>query len=350
MNMKINKTTIVLVLLIVSLAVLTRIIFVGKEGFFAKEESSLNTESDTVYKRGPIKEKCDTTYAFENGVARIRLKGKYSLIDKAGQEITTVKYDDMSRFDHGVACVKINGKWGVINKKGEEVTPLKYDFMQETNTFVVRWLKGGNKMILLDEDYKPIECNPLGYFSDRNSYFDESGIAKVCLNGKWGFIDKSGKEISKIKYDYVFFFSEGMARVLLNNKWGFINESGEEVIPLIYDFDDEELREKSPCEIGESIEENEKGQPVYLDKEGKSIDYDVLEFINEQHTYFNHGLVAVYYANIHDIYNDSYSETQQHYKRPKYIFLDKKGEEVKSKKYDRFIDEFYNYGRTKMNF
>ena len=235
-----------------------------KKKFFAQQKS---IKRDTIFKRDPIKDKCDTTYAFQNGVARIRLKGKYGLINKAGKQITIVKYDNISHFDHGVACVKINGKWGIINNKGKEVTPLKYDFMQKTKTDGVLCLKVKNKMILLDEDYKPIECNPAGYFSDHNSYFDESGIAKVCLNGKWGFIDKTGKEISKIKYDYVFFFSEGMARVLLNNKWGFINESGEEVIPLIYDFLDEELSEESDCEISESHEEGENDRPVFLKKE-----------------------------------------------------------------------------------
>lgn len=60
-------------------------------------------------------------------------------------------------------------------------------------------------------------------------------------NGKYGFSDKSGKEIVPPKYDRAYAFSEGMARVQLNRKWGFIDESGKEIIndPILgfkYDF------------------------------------------------------------------------------------------------------------------
>jgi len=317
---------------ILLLLVFTMSIFIEKKRFFATHD--LYNQIDTLNKPVPIREKCDTTYAFESGVARIRYNGKYGLINKAGEKISTAEYDDMSCFDHGVACVRINGKWGIINNKGKELTPLKYDFMQVTNNERVLCLYGKDKKIFLDEDYKPIEYNPSGYFSDRNSYFDESGIAKVFLNGKWGFIDKTGKEICKIKYDYVFFFSEGMARVLLNDKWGFINESGEEVIPVIY-LNYGEL--KGICEIGDEIEIN---RAVYLDKEGKAIDYSIVEYYNEWPN-FNQGLVRVRYESIYDSFS---------VEPPAYIFLDKKGKvvnEIKSKDRDRYEEFFYYHGKTK---
>jgi len=326
-----KKITIFFAVLILLLSLVFVANIMIKKKFFAQQES---IKRDTIFKSDPIKEKCDTTYAFQNGVARIRLKGKYGLINKAGKQITTIKYDNISRFDHGVACVRINGKWGIINNKGKELTPLKYDFMQETNNLRVLCLYVKDKMMLLDEDYNPIEYNPSGYFSDLNSYFDESGITKVCLNGKWGFIDKTGREITKIKYDYVFFFSEGMARVLLNGKWGFINESGEEVIPVIY-LDYGEL--KGICEIGEEIENN---RTVYLDKEGKAIDYSIAEYYNE-YPKFNQGLVRVRYESI---YGFSSAEP------PAYIFLDKKGKvvnEIKSKDHERYEEFFYYHGKTK---
>ena len=44
------------------------------------------------------------------------------------------------------------------------------------------------------------------------------------------------KDNSNLKYDEVRAFPEdGLARVKLDNKWGFINKTGEEVIPLQYD-------------------------------------------------------------------------------------------------------------------
>ena len=61
------------------------------------------------------------------------------------------------------------------------------------------------------------------------------GLARVKLNNKWGFIDKTGKKIISFKYDDAQIFSEGLATVKLNDKWGFINKAGEEIIPVKYD-------------------------------------------------------------------------------------------------------------------
>jgi hypothetical protein len=54
-------------------------------------------------------------------------------------------------------------------------------------------------------------------------------------NGKWGFIDQTGKEVIPCKYDNSRSFSEGLASVELNGKWGFINKTGNEIISLKYD-------------------------------------------------------------------------------------------------------------------
>ena len=54
-----------------------------------------------------------------------------------------------------------------------------------------------------------------------------------CENGKWGFKDKNtGNMVISCKYDGIAPFSEGMAAVRLNKKFGFIDKTGKEVIPL----------------------------------------------------------------------------------------------------------------------
>ena len=63
----------------------------------------------------------------------------------------------------------------------------------------------------------------------------EEGLAAVCLNGKWGFIDKTGKEVIPCKYDNAWKFQDGLAKVELNGKYGFINPKGKEIIQLIFD-------------------------------------------------------------------------------------------------------------------
>ena len=61
------------------------------------------------------------------------------------------------------------------------------------------------------------------------------GIAQVKLNDKYGYIDKTGKEIIPCKYDDAWNFSEGFAKVALNGKYGCVNQLGDIIVPCIYD-------------------------------------------------------------------------------------------------------------------
>ena len=54
------------------------------------------------------------------------------------------------------------------------------------------------------------------------------GLALIRLNGKYGFIDKSGTEVIPCKYDEAYSFYKGRAEVKLNGKQGYVNKSGVE--------------------------------------------------------------------------------------------------------------------------
>ncbi|MDR3328202.1 MAG: WG repeat-containing protein [Prevotellaceae bacterium] len=68
-------------------------------------------------------------------------------------------------------------------------------------------------------------------------YFGE--IEKICrqkfiflLNHKCAFIDKTGKEIIPLKYDFAGFFRNGLSCVRLNDKVGVINKKDQLVKQL----------------------------------------------------------------------------------------------------------------------
>lgn len=132
---------------------------------------------------------------FSEGLACVRKNEKWGHVNKQGQMIVPMKYDDVTAFSEGLAYVKLNNKWGYVNKQGQMIIPMKYDGA---------------------------------------TIFSE-GLACVKLNNKWGVINKQGQVIVPMKYDDAYPFSEGMAKVSLNKKWGFINKQGKEVIPLVYD-------------------------------------------------------------------------------------------------------------------
>ncbi|MPM68142.1 hypothetical protein SDC9_115073 [bioreactor metagenome] len=72
-------------------------------------------------------------------------------------------------------------------------------------------------------------------------------MAAVEVNGRWGFIDTSGKFIIKPEYlpriwGSPMIFCEGLAAVRTETGTGFINTRGEIVVPAVYssaeDFSD----------------------------------------------------------------------------------------------------------------
>ena len=79
------------------------------------------------------------------------------------------------------------------------------------------------------------EVTPLMYNS--SDEFRE-GFAMVRLIHKFGFIDKTGEEVIPVIYDGAMFFSEGLAPVKLNDKWGCVDTTGNVAIPFKYDFGD----------------------------------------------------------------------------------------------------------------
>ena len=72
-------------------------------------------------------------------------------------------------------------------------------------------------------------------------------MAAVKLNGKYGFIDKTGKEVIPFQYDEATYFYDGLALVKegtirdkKNNvtqygKYGFIDKTNKVVIPIKYE-------------------------------------------------------------------------------------------------------------------
>jgi hypothetical protein len=58
------------------------------------------------------------------------------------------------------------------------------------------------------------------------------GLAAVEIGDKWGFINKAGELVIKSHFDDVFAFHEGLAEVGIGGKWGYIDKTGRYVWKL----------------------------------------------------------------------------------------------------------------------
>jgi len=73
------------------------------------------------------------------------------------------------------------------------------------------------------------------YRSPNGHMTDNSGLYPINVNGKYGFMDRSGKTVITPQFDGTHGFSEGLAAVRIGTKYGFINTKGEVVITPQFD-------------------------------------------------------------------------------------------------------------------
>src|SRR6218665_3272027 len=64
----------------------------------------------------------------------------------------------------------------------------------------------------------------------------ETLLAPVKIDGKWGYIDKSGKIAINPQFDFAWEFQEGLAVIQLDWKCGYIDKTGKIVINPQFDF------------------------------------------------------------------------------------------------------------------
>lgn len=126
---------------------------------------------------------------FHNGFSIVRKKGRYyNWIDRYGNILCNEWFSQAGFFMEGVAYAhKIGGLSGFINAAGEEEIAFKY--------------------------------SGIGPFSN--------GVAVVCENEKWGYIDHDGKYIINPIYDFAETFKDGIAKVEIGDKNRKINLLGD---------------------------------------------------------------------------------------------------------------------------
>src|ERR1017187_10137738 len=103
---------------------------------------------------------------------------------------------------------------------------------------------------------------------------DNGGLYPIHVNGKYGFMDRSGKTVIPPQFDGAFGFSEGLAQVRVGSKSGYINAKGVLVITPQFDaalqFQYERAAVKLCCG-GEFWQKKQGDRYGFIDKDGKYI-------------------------------------------------------------------------------
>jgi len=130
-------------------------------------------------------------------VAAVRNNEEWMLVDRSGQPLNAVKYQDIKLDEKEIAYrnerafVQIENKYYMVDGTGNQITNTAYE---DAKTF-------------LSQSYAPVK-----------------------QDGKWGFTDVAGNMVIKPMYEDARGFINGLAAVKLNGTWGYINEENEMVI------------------------------------------------------------------------------------------------------------------------
>ena len=153
-----------------------------------------------------------------------------TLLDKQGKALLSLKgYENVDYYgiENGVFAVMKNGKIGYMNTQGKLVVPMVYDSLGDPDSkYDERWAESpsqgriivakGGKLGIIDTSNKVIMPLTNKYLSIEP--FSEGTAPVMSKAGKWGFIDKDGKEIIAPQYNGtnghfggIYGFSEGLA-------------------------------------------------------------------------------------------------------------------------------------------
>ncbi len=134
-----------------------------------------------------------------------------------GAEITDAIFDEAFEFSDGLGVAKLRDRWHAVDTTGRMVFNTgQADLASRPGGTSIAGSTDGAGAI---DALKPFGC----------------GLAAFRRGGKWGYLDKAGREAILPSYDRAGTMHEGLAAVRMDGKYGFIDTSGKTSIPFVYD-------------------------------------------------------------------------------------------------------------------
>ena len=188
-----------------------------------------------IDKTGQIVNSCRFEYmgTFFDGMAPVRVNGKWGCVDAKGQLHPPWKYhglDGTYLFQYGLSKIKWKGKMGIIDRDGNEVVPPEWLDVRILSKDMLRTFNGLIGLVRLDGTQ--IYPNQLNWV-----YKFIGGMAIANQERKWGIIDENGNVLLDFRWDYVTDFRKfDRALVRLDGKWGVVDRAGNMVHPCSLDY------------------------------------------------------------------------------------------------------------------
>lgn len=255
-----------------------------------------------------VKPKYDTISPFFEGRAAVIDGEGFKVIDESGKEITSKGYSYIGDYQEGRAVVANTNEqgeylYGYLNRRGKEVIPLSYESASD-------FQKGKALVKIKDGSYALIDLTGKVLNTYTYPFVDDYGEGMLAFresnDGKWGYMDESGKVVIGQKFTGTQPFVEGKAIVHISDLSGLIDREGKFIIKPHYNT---LLNlEEGHFALGKAID---PGRPYIGSK------YAIADTAGHIYTGFIFNGVSVYKDGIASAYNDEIT-----------FFIDKRGQRV----------------------
>lgn len=235
---------------------------------------------------------------FSSGVAVLLAKSSSSsyYIDKTGKWIGGY-HDRAEDCTEGLCAVRMESMgpshWGYINTSGAIVVKGQYDWARPFSGGIARvgiitgkpYFDNGAATVDIKQGYIDRSgkmITPLKF--DRTGDFSE-GMAQVKLGDKWGYINQTGDLVIAQQYEEAKAFKDGLASVNVNGLWGYIDKSGKMTITAQFESVDDFYEGWAAVKVG--------GRAFYVDRAGRTVLTAPFEYVGR----FRNGIAGVRLSN-----------------------------------------------------
>jgi hypothetical protein len=152
------------------------------------------------------------------GLSLVSKDHMYGFVDRGGNIIIPLQYDEALTFSEGYSALRKGSKWMYVDSTGKSITDAVYEDAQSFHN--------GFAAVMKDQLYGYINTSGklvIGYQYYNARDFGEDLAPVANKKGEWGYINTSGEIMITPQYDFADHFENGEARVMKGDKLFYID-------------------------------------------------------------------------------------------------------------------------------
>jgi hypothetical protein len=231
---------------------------------------------------------------FHDGLAAVKdASDSWGYVDEAGKMRIPARFHGAGGFSDGLAAVDLCNQCGYIDREGKQVFAAGFRHCYRFSGDVAKVEIGEGKWGFIDKSGKVLATLSGG--GGEGQLFSEGLMASEKAGAGVGFANMSGEFVVGPRFAFVQPFSEGLAAVKENETWGYIDKTGHYVIPA--QFGDPEDPRGGAFEEGLAFVTDPKTKlHGFIDRTGKYTIKPIYSRCNDpsgEHCAFDGGLAWV---------------------------------------------------------